>query len=220
MYLRNVILVALALAIVAFAQGPATTLAVTDAPFQVRYASNLNFGDSYINIQNDGANGAPLLGPGLGGAVGNICVNVYAFDTAEEMVSCCSCNITPDQTKSLSVQRDILSNTATGVVPTSLTIKLLATLAGTGGSSSSCTNAASSVNTATIVAGMAAWGTTLHSTPVTGSYATTETAFTPGTLSAGELAHLANTCSNMIGNLSGFGICASCRTGALGSQKM
>jgi hypothetical protein len=219
MYLRNVILVALALAIVAFAQGPATTLAVTDAPFQVRYASNLQFGDSYINISNDGANGAPLLGPGLGGAVGNICVNVYAFDSVEEMVSCCSCNITPDQTKNLTVQRDILSNTATGVVPTSLTIKLLATLAGTGGSSTSCTNAAASVNTATIVAGMAAWGTTLHATPVTGTYATTETAFTPATLSAGELAHLANTCSNIIGNLSGFGICASCRNGSLGGQK-
>jgi len=220
MYLRNVILVALALAAVAFAQGPATVLAVTDAPFQVRYASNLQYGDSYINISNDGANGAPLLGPGLGGAVGNICVNVYAFDPTEEMVSCCSCNITPDQTKSLSVQRDILANTATGVVPTSLTIKLLATLAGTGGSSTSCTNAAASVNTGTIVDGMAAWGTTLHATPVAGSYATTETAFTPATLSAGELAHLANTCSNIIGNLSGFGICASCRTGSLGSQKM
>ncbi len=219
MYLRNVILVSLALAMVTFAQGPATTLATTDAPFQTRYASNLNIGDSVINVQNDGANGAPLQGPGIGGAVGNICVNVYAFDPTEEMVSCCSCNVTPDQTKSLSVQRDILSNTATGVTPTSLTIKLVATLAGTGGSSSSCTNAAASVNTATIVAGLAAWGTTLHATPTAGAFATTETAFTPATLSAGELAHLANTCSNMIGNLSGFGICGSCRTGSLGASR-
>ena len=218
MYLRNVILVALALAMAAFAQGPATTLAATDVPFQVRYASNLTAGDSYINVTNDGANGAPLLGPGLGGAVGNICVNVYAFDQTEEMVSCCSCNVTPDQTKSLSVAADILSNTATGVRPGSLTIKLLSTLAGTGGSSSSCANSAASVNTATIVAGMAAWGTTLHATPVPGTFATTETAFTPATLSAGELAHLANTCSNIIGNLSGFGICSSCRTTSLGAR--
>jgi len=220
MYLRNVILVSLALAMVTFAQGPATTLAVTDAPFQTRYASNLNIGDSVINVQNDGANGAPLLGPGLGGAVGNICVNVYAFDPTEEMVSCCSCNVTPDQTKSLSIQRDILANTATGVTPTSLTIKLVATLASTGGSSTSCTNSASRVTTDTIVAGMAAWGTTLHATPVAGAFATTETAFTPATLSAGELAHLGGVCSGIIGNLSGFGICSSCRTGTLGSAKV
>src|SRR5436305_14495178 len=111
MYLRNVILVALAVSSVALAQGPATTLAATDTPFQVRYASNLGTGDSIINVQNDGANGAPLLGPGLGGAVGNICVNVYAFDEREEMVSCCSCLVTPDQTRSLSVTADILANT-------------------------------------------------------------------------------------------------------------
>jgi len=136
------------------------------------------------------------------------------------MISCCSCLVTPDQTRNLGVNRDITSNTATGVVPTSVTVKLLATLAGTGGSGTSCTNSAASVNTATIVSGLAAWGTTLHATPVAGTYATTETAFTPATLSAGELASLANRCSNIIGNLSGFGICASCRTGALGGEKM
>jgi hypothetical protein len=219
MQLQKVILAALVIATVALAQtGPATTLAATDVPYQVRYAANLQFGDSYIDLVNDGANGAPLLGPGLGGAVGNICANVYAFDTAEEMVSCCSCLITPDQVRSLSVTRDITSNTATGVVPTSLTIKVLATLAGTGGTGTSCTNSAAGVTTATIVAGLAAWGTTLHATPVTGTYATTETAFTPATLSTGELASLGNRCSNIIGNLSGFGICASCRAGALGGQ--
>jgi hypothetical protein len=194
-------------------------LAVTDAPFQVRYAANLQFGESYINVVNTGANGAPLLGPGLGGAVGNICVNVYAFDPNEEMISCCSCLVTPDQVRNLGVNRDINSNTATGVTPTSVTVKLLATLAGAGGAGTSCTNAAASVNTATIVAGLAAWGTTLHATPTAGTFATTETAFTPSTLSAGELAHLANTCSNIIGNLSGFGICASCRNGALGASR-
>ena len=223
MHMRNIILAALALEIVAFAQGPVTTLAVTDAPFQVRYAANLNHGESYINIVNDGANGAPLLGPGLGGAVGNICVNVYAFDPNEEMISCCSCLVTPDQVRNLGVNRDITSNTATGVIPSSVTVKLLSTLAGTGGSGTSCTNAASSVNTATVVEGMAAWGTTLHALAVDEdgtTYATTETPFTPATFSAGELAHLANTCSFIIGDLSGFGICASCRLGALGGQKM
>jgi len=212
--------VVLAFAIVAFAQGPAPTLDTTDVPYQVRYAANLQFGDSYIDLVNDGALVDLQGGPGIVVPNGNICANVYAFDPAEEMVSCCSCNITPDQAKSLSVKIDILSNTATGVVPTSLTIKLLATLAGPSGSSSSCTNAAASVNTAIIVVGLAAWGTTLHATPVAGTYATTETPFTPATLSTGEVASLANRCSNIIGNLSGFGICASCQNGALGGSKM
>jgi hypothetical protein len=220
MHLRDLILTALALAPVAFAQGPATTLTTLDAFYQVRYIANLQFGDSYIDMVNDGATMLGPIGPGGALVTGNICANVYVFDSAEEMISCCSCLITPDGLMSLSVQRDILSNTATGVMPTSLTVKLLATIAGIHGSSTSCTNSASMVSTSIIGFGLAAWGTTLHATPVAGIYATTETAFTPATLSAGELASLGNRCSNIIGDLSGFGICASCRATALGGSKI
>jgi hypothetical protein len=188
----------------------------------VRYAANLNIGESYIDITNTGANGAPLLGPGFGGASGNICVNVYAFDAGEELISCCSCLVTPDQTVNLGVNRDLTVKTLTGVQPTSVTVKLLATLAGTGGSGSSCTNSAAQVqNAATvIVSGMTAWGTTLHAAPTTPvTYATTETAFTPSTLSAGELASAGGRCASILGNGSGFGVCNSCRAGALGGSK-
>src|ERR1039457_3754750 len=99
MHLPKMVLAALVLATVASAQGPVTTLAAADTPFQVSYAANLQAGESYINIVSDAANGAPLLGPGLGGAVGNICVNVYAFDPNEEMISCCSCLVTPDRSE-------------------------------------------------------------------------------------------------------------------------
>src|SRR5580658_6344991 len=179
MYLRNVILAALVLAVAAFAQNPVTA----DSPFQVRYAANLNIGESYINIINTGANGAPLLGPGFGAAAGNICVNVYAFDAGEELISCCSCLVTPNQTVSLGVNRDLTAKTLTGVVPTSVTIKLLATLAGTNGSGTSCNNSAAFAGDASPVTGMCAYGTTLHAVPTAGAYATTETAFTPATLS-------------------------------------
>src|SRR5215471_455152 len=170
MRLRNVILAAAAFSAAAFAQPAATH----DTAFQVRYAANLNLGESYIDITNTGANGAPLLGPGFGGASGNICVNVYAFDPGEELISCCSCLVTPDQTVNLGVNRDLTVKTLTGVVPTSVTVKLLATLAGTGGSGNSCTNSAAMVQNAAavIVNGMAAWGTTLHATPVAGTVAT------------------------------------------------
>ena len=215
MYLRNVILATLVLAMVAFAQNPISA----DSPFQVRYAANLQFGESYIDISNSGANGAPLNGPGFGGAAGNICVNVYAFSPDEQLVSCCSCLVTPNGLVNLGVNRDLTSKTLTGVIPTSVVVKLVATLAGTGGSGTSCNNTAATVTTATLASGLLAWGTTLHQTPVTGTYATTETAFTPATLSAGELASIGGRCTAIIGNGSGFGICASCRAGGLGAPK-
>jgi hypothetical protein len=237
---HNVILAALALAIPAFAAAPCACrpncgvtpftmpccpAASTNNPtaldwcFQVKHVGMLTVGESYINVINDGANGASLLGPGSGGVTGNICVNVYAFDPNEEMISCCSCLVTPDQVRNLGVNRDITSN-ATGPVPNSLTIKLVTTLAGGNGAGATCTNSAASVNTATTVPGLAAFGTNLHATPAPGVYATTETPFTPVSSSTADLASLANRCSNIIGNLSGFGICASCRNGAFGAPRM
>jgi hypothetical protein len=213
MHFRNVLLVALALAAVAFAQNPITA----DSPFQVRYAANPAAGESYIDIVNTGANGAPLLGPGFGGAAGNICANVYAFSPDEQLISCCSCLITPNGVVELGVNRDLTIKTLTGVVPSSVVVKVLSTLAGTGGAGTSCTNSAATVTTATIVGGMAVWGTTLHAQGA--GFATTETAFTPATLSAGELASIGGRCSAILGNGSGFGVCLTCRAGALGGVK-
>src|ERR1700691_4680214 len=202
MHFRNIILVALTLAFstVAFAQ-------CSDCGFQVRYAANLNIGESYLDIGNDGANGAPLLGPGFGAASGNLCVNVYAFDGSEELVSCCSCLVTPDQTVNLGVNADLTSKTLTGVVPTSVTVKLVATLAGAGGSGTGtvCNNSAASIpSTTQVVPGMAAWGTTLHQTQTTGAYSTTETPFTAASLNAAELSSIVGRCAAIIGNASGF----------------
>src|ERR1022692_1389776 len=133
MYLRNVFLAAIVLTTAAFAQN------AEDSAFQVRYAANLNIGESYIDITNTGANGAPLLGPGFGGASGNICVNVYAFSADEQLISCCSCLVTPNGLVHLGVKRDLTDNTLTGVVPNSVVIKLVATGAGgTGGTGTSC----------------------------------------------------------------------------------
>src|SRR6202050_4968517 len=116
MYLRNVILAALVLAVTAFAQTPVTA----DASFQVGYAANLTIGESYINIVNTGANGASLLGPGFGTQAGNMCINVYAFAPDEQEISCCSCLLTPNSVANLGVNRDLTSPTLTGVVPTSV----------------------------------------------------------------------------------------------------
>ena len=188
-----------------------------DAPFQVRYASNVSLGDSVINITNTGAIGDSLYGPGIGGGTGTICVNVYAMAPDEQLMACCSCSVTPSALVSLSVVRDLLSNTLTSVRPMSLVVKLLATQAGTGGNDSNCTNsAATSAATAVLATGLAAWGTTIRSSPATATVVT-ETPFTPATLSGGEFASLTNRCAFIIGNASPFGICRSCQFGGLGS---
>jgi hypothetical protein len=177
--------------------------------FQVRYASNLNKGDSVINITNSGSTDQP------GPVADNLCVNVYTFDASEEMVSCCSCLVTPNALVSLSVQGDLISNTLSPSTPTAVVIKLVATDAGTG-TASTC----SPSDIGELAPGMRAWGTTLHALPGTPTtYGLTESIFLPGGLSRTELIHLTSFCSFINSNGSGFGICKSCRTGGLGGAK-
>ena len=188
---------ALAFATAAFAQNPIAA----DSPFQVRYSSNLNLVDSVINITNTGASG------------GNICVNVYTFSPDEQEVSCCACPVTPNALHSLSVNADLISNTLTPAHPTSVVVKLLASAGG------SCNAATAGSGSNALVPGMAAWGTTVHVLPTTpGGLALVETAFTPATLSAAELARITSLCGFIQANGSGFGICSSCRLGGLGTS--
>jgi hypothetical protein len=194
-----------------------------DTPFQVSYAANPSAGESYVNIINTGANGAPLLGPGgisgLNTAAGNTCVNVYAFDPGEELVACCSCLLTPNQVVNLGVNANLTIKTETGIIPTSVTIKLLNTLAGAGGTGTSCTNSAASAGSTAfpIVNGMVAYGTTPQ--PAGTVYSAVEHPFIPSTLSTGELASITGRCAGIVGNASGYGICLTCRSGALGATK-
>jgi len=182
----------LALATVAFAQNPITA----DSPFQVRYAANLNIGDSVVNLSNSGASG------------GDINANIYCFDPAEELISCCCCHLTPNELRSLSVLKSLISNPLTPAIPTSTVIKIVTT------------DVCNASVAGTLTNGLVAWGTTLHAntstTPV--SYFGTETAFTPATLSPGEYGHITATCGFIQANGSGFGICKGCVPGGLGAS--
>ena len=203
------------LAVAAYGQPMATA----DTPYQVRYASNLALvnADSVINITNTGARGAGLGFGTSATVVGAMCVNVYVYDPSEEIVSCCSCPVTPNGLVSLSAKLDLINNPLTRGVPTSIVIKLLATVP-VGGS---CNNSALLAGAPVPALGMAAWGTTPHANPSAGAgvYAITETAFTPSQLSAGELARLAYGCGVVANVGSGFGICNSCRLGGLGAAR-
>ena len=175
--------------------------------YQVGYAANLDKGDSVVNLTNAGTHSGT-------DPQGRICVNVYAFDPAEEMISCCACLVTPNGLQGLSVNRDIIGNTLTPGRPTSITIKLLAStpIGGT------CN--ASSPTAANLVRGMRAWGTTIHAMP-TGSippWGITEIPFARSELSASELSKLTSYCGFTQTVGSGFGICRSCQPGALGGD--
>jgi len=170
--------------------------------FKDHYFSNLDKGDSVINLGNDGSSG------------GSICVNVYTFAPDEQLISCCACPITPNGLASLSVQSDLISNVLTPAVPTSVTVKLIATNA------AACNAAGLGGPAGSPVNGLDAWGSTLHAAPTTPvSYQVTETPFTPYTPGSSELVTEGADCF-FIGRLgSGFGICKSCRLGGLGADK-
>src|SRR5208283_5750317 len=208
MHLRILVLslATLAVSSVAFAQIDRPVGGPFDA-FQISYASNLNIGDSYVNITNAGTvNGAD--------PAGEICANVYTFDPAEELISCCTCLVTPNGLNSLSDQTDLISNTLTPGVPTSIVIKLVATTpvggvcnAGNGGIAFPSTQ---------LAPGLRAWGTTLHANP-NGGYSVTENVFQLATLSATEDLKVTSYCNFIQADGSGFGICKSCNTGGLGA---
>jgi hypothetical protein len=175
----------------------------TDIPFQVRYVTNLSIGDSFIDITNSGATGS------------DICVNVFAFTPGEELVSCCSCKVSPNELASFSVRNDINSNLLSPVTSqTSLIIKLVATKPS---STDSCVNSAGAVTGSNLDPGLLAWETTLHAntSAAAGTYAVTETRFAPATLSVSELNKITAACHTIETTGAGTGICNNCRFGGL-----
>jgi hypothetical protein len=231
----------LALATFAVAQPIPSAIPLYFAPvdsIQQAYVSNLNIGDSYVNVSNIGVLGAFL---GINNSNGDICVNVYVFDPAQEMLACCSCLVTPDGLNSFSVKNDLINKTLTPAVPTSVVIKLTATAKFAAGSNATttCSNtAATSVDGAifpgtgpnTLVSGMRATATTLHQNPQ-GTYSVTENNFWQGTwtqqggnigvISQAEMNGLTQMCGFVIAEGSKqFGFCNNaCNNNGLSGAK-
>jgi hypothetical protein len=205
----------------AFGQAPPGLADPTtnDTGFKVRYASNLAIGDSVVNMTNTGASSTSdgLL---TGGAQnGNLCASVYTYSPDEQLVSCCSCNVTPNGLNSLSVRGDLTSNTLTPIVPSAVVIKILAT------SPVTCSNTtAASIRLADLPLrkGLVVWGTTIHALPLSGGaqqYGVVETEFNTAEPSEAEVTRMTQLCSFIRANGSGYGICKSCAIGGLGASK-
>jgi hypothetical protein len=186
---------------------------------QVKYAANLgsdNTNDSVFDLVNDNASGK------------NICVSVYTFSSDEQLVSCCSCEITPNQVQSLTARKDLINNVLTPSAPSSITVKLIAAAVNTdqrSGAPKACNAANGAYDTATrpggdvIVNGLLAWGTVNHKTPTAGVYSTTETPFGGAVYNAADHNRIADLCGFIQSNGSGFGVCTSCKAGAQGAAK-
>jgi hypothetical protein len=215
----------MALSAVAFAQ-------INDSPYHIGYAANLNVGDSVINITNNGDRAGFF--PNTLGA-GNICVNVFTFDPAEEEVSCCACLVTPNALVSLSAKNDLINNVLTPAIPTSIVVKLVSTVPGTTSASAyTVCNPAAAINAHVIGTsgsttpgilqdGILAWGTTLEPAQTAGTYGTVAVPFPQGDTGAaaggGEINALVSVCALVRAEGSGYGQCGSCALGALSGTK-
>ena len=182
--------------------------------FQIRYVSNLTAGESVVNVTNSGVSSTAANLDG-GQQNGSICVNAYTYSPDEQLISCCSCIVTPNGLVSYAVSRDLTSNPLTPIVPDSVVVKLLASTPDGSGLCNAATVGRSDTNR--VVPGLLAWGTSLHRlSTAPNTLAVTETAFSNGLLSPTELTRMTSLCGFIRANGSGYGVCKSCRFGGLG----
>jgi len=176
----------------AWAQTAAVTTTTPPADtLKIDYFSNANTAgapDATVRIDN----------PGTGS--GNVCASLFVFDPNQELSECCSCLLTPDGLRTLSVNSDITSNPLTGVTLNTGLIKFVSTIP---------------------VAGTCPLPTQVRPTPAlrawtthiqTGNFAITETTSQDATLSNGEVSRLSRQCYAVWLVGSGRGIC-SCGKG-------
>jgi hypothetical protein len=189
------------------AQAPQASQAPQAQTFLLaRYSNNHGPGagaDQFMRLVNVGVNGTPMtsLGQGPGGVPGqgDVCANIYVFDSSQAMMACCACRLTPNELLSASVGNQLTNNSLTRAVPAAGVIKILLLPAGPDG----CTPIAPFASSdATLVTG---FGTHLETTG--SAMFVTETPIPVALLGAEEANFLSSTCLFVRYLGSGRGIC-------------
>jgi hypothetical protein len=165
-------------------------LAQAQSPYRVDYFANANTGgapDATLRLDNDGS-----------AADANLCADIFVFSANEEITECCSILETPDDLLTLSVDKNLTSNPANGVVVTSGIIKIVAS-ATVGGK---CPTYPSTI---TLVTGaeIQGWATHIQNS----NFTITETASQVSNLSSAEESRLAKLCGAVQAADSGNGLC-------------
>lgn len=156
--------------------------------------------DYFANANTAGAPDGTVRLTNPGTAGGNLCAAVFVFDQNQEMSECCSCFLSPDGLRTLSVNTDVTGNPLTGVTLNTGVIKVVST----GTTAGTCPLPTKF----TPIAAVRAWTTHIQNS----SFAVTETASQDATLSATEVGRLEAECTAIRTDGSGKGIC-SCGTG-------
>jgi len=160
--------------------------------------------DYFANANSAGAPDATvrLSNPGTNtNSPGNVCASIFVFDPMQEMSECCSCLLTPDGLRTLSVNADLTSNPLTGVTLTTGVVKIVSTWPLSG---STCPLP----TTVNPLAALRSWATHIQNS----NFAITETSSQDATLGSVEIARLGKQCSSIKLVGSGKGVC-SCGTG-------
>jgi hypothetical protein len=156
--------------------------------------------DYFSNANTAGAPDGTLRITDPGTSAGNVCASIFVFDPQQELTECCSCLLTPDGLRTLSVNTDITGNPLTGVTLNTGLIKLVSTIP--------VNNTCPVPVRVNPEAALRAWTTHIQNN----NFSITETASQDATLSAGEANRLASQCYAIRLDGSGHGIC-SCGTG-------
>ncbi len=158
--------------------------------------------DYFSNANTTGAPDGTLRLDNPGTAPGNVCANIFVFDSDQELSECCSCELTPDGLRTLSVNTDLTGNPLTGSSSTLNTgvVKIVSTTL-TAGACPLPTN----LNP---IPALRAWGTHIQNV----NFDETETGSQDATLSTGEVTRLKAECNAIRLDGSGAGVC-TCGTG-------
>jgi hypothetical protein len=180
-HFATVVVCLLALALCAGSAAAVTTAPSPDT-LKVDYFANANTAgapDGTVRLTNPGTF-APVSG--TSGANSNICAAIFVFDPSQELTECCSCFLSPDGLRTLSVNTDLTGNPLTGVVLSTGLIKIVSTPT-VGGICPLPTR----LNPSPAIR---SWGTHIQNS----NFTITETASQDATLSAAEVSRLQTQC--------------------------
>ena len=163
-----------------------------------RYSNNGGPGspiDTMLRLINVGSAGNPQTSP-----VGDVCANIYVFDSNQEMISCCSCRLTPNELITSSVANDLTNNPLVSVIPVNGVIKIMPTAA----TAATCDPTATAPSDSTLLE-----AATTHLEVTGGSSYMTESEMAAVPLSSGEAGFLVSACTfvQYLGGGYGRGTC-------------